>query len=151
MTTNAELVDQVNSMAVSALTPENAVLLQNVAQELARLSHAIEIDNRLIDGQRRKIEQVTKHINDAIDNDDITSDDLEEPFWEELCEMLDIDTTNSLDVSVTVTYYMTVSGPRGMSTSNIKEELEFEEPKFSWGNSFSIESCNEEDTDVTER
>ena len=53
----------------------------------------------------------------SIDSDDWTDSELQEPFWTELADLLDLTLNLETEVTVTATWVLTVKAPRGYEFS----------------------------------
>lgn len=74
-----------------------------------------------------KLAKVRSHIQNSINNEDWSASELEEPFWEELAEMLDLDLklTEEVFITATLTYSGTLTLPKGYDLFDLDLDADY--------------------------
>ena len=118
----------------------------SLEQQLAELEKRFGWATTASDEYGRKIDQVRKHIQDSIDNEEWEDYELDEPFWETLVELLDIEISKTVEIRIKAEWTANVKMPRNMEISDIAENLTIDEPE---SDTSSIELENVYERDVT--
>jgi sugar-specific transcriptional regulator TrmB len=77
------------------------------------------------------VDKVTKHIQDSIDREEWSDEELEEIFWEELTDMLDIELTKTVDVIIKAEWSATVKMKRSQNLDDL--DISVSEPEGNYG------------------
>ena len=74
---------------------------------------------------RSRYGKIRDHIQASIDNEEWTEDELAEPFWEELADMLNLDLkqTEEIEVTFTATYSAWVTVPKNTDITDLEIDL----------------------------
>lgn len=96
------------------------------------------------------VNKVTKHIQDSIDREEWSDEELSEPFWEELADMLDIELSKTVEVIIKAEWSATLRLPRSMSVDRALEDISIEEPSVDSYGKLSLEDVYERDCDIRE-
>lgn len=91
--------------------------------------------------------KVATFIQNSIDNDNWTDDELDEIFWEELAELLDLEISKTVEVIISATWSATVKMKRSQSVDDL--DISVDEPEISRG-SAELTGVYERDLEVTE-
>lgn len=108
----------------------------------------IELEQKLAwaqearDNYGKLIDQIRNHIQASIDREEWSDEELDEIFWEELAEMLDLEISKTVEVIIKAEWTATLKLKRTKDLDDV--EISVEEPEVS---SFS----SEELSDVYER
>jgi hypothetical protein len=97
-----------------------------------------------------KIGKAKRLVQNSIDNDEWTDSELEEPFWTELCEILDIELNKVYEVIIRAEWSATLKGPRNMSLSDMADYVTIDEPSVSRYNSIEIDDIYEREVGIDE-
>jgi len=100
-----------------------------------------------------KVDKLTKAkllVQTSIDNEEWTDSELEEPFWEELCEILDVELNKTYEVIIKAEWSATLRGPRNMSVSDMADYVSINEPTVTSYVSVDIDDIYEREVDITE-
>ena len=96
------------------------------------------------------LDKVASHIQNSIDNDEWTDEELDEIFWEELAELLDLKMTKTVEVKISASWTATVKVPRSMDIDRIAEDITVDEPEVANFSSIEMDSVYEESFDISE-
>jgi len=125
-----------NTTPEPAMTPELTELHQLCEAELAELQRKLDTANtssenwmKWHDKEHSTVNDAKAHIENAIQNGDISEDELAEPFWTELFGILGVETHEIVEVEVTATWTVSVTKPRGraLEAGDFSAELELSE------------------------
>jgi hypothetical protein len=96
--------------------------LEDEAKERAIDQANIKMYLAIIEDQKAKFNGVRDYIQSSIDREDWTSAELEEIFWEELADRLNLDLkqTEEVEINVTLTYSGTVTVPKGTDVAYLE-------------------------------
>jgi N-methylhydantoinase B/oxoprolinase/acetone carboxylase alpha subunit len=130
-------------------TPAELVIADLKAQ-VAQLERERDWARDARDHNGKKLDQVREYIQASIDNGDWEDSELEEIFWEELADKLDLEIKKTVEVYITTQWSATVKIPRSKTIDDIAEDLKISEPEADWSSVITIESIFEDDTTVTE-
>ena len=103
--------------------------------------------------KQNKVEKLTKAkllVQTSIDNEEWTDSELEEPFWEELCEILDVELNKVFEVIITAEWSATLKGPRSMTLSDMADFVSISEPTVTSYVAVDIEDIYEREVDINE-
>ena len=80
---------------------------------------------RSTDRAEKKLAEAKAHIEQGIENGDITEDELDEPFWTDLFDLLDVvPPTEEIEVIIDIRVLATVSKPRNADMSAYDFDLD---------------------------
>jgi hypothetical protein len=102
------------------------------------------------DEMGKKLDDVRSYIQNSIDNGDWADEDLDEIFWEELAEKLDLEMKKTIEIEITARWTATAKIPRSMSFDSVAENISIEEPEVSRFGSIELDDVYEREFDVTE-
>jgi hypothetical protein len=75
--------------------------------------------------------KVNTFIQNSIDNGDWTDEELEEIFWEELADLLDLQLKREVEITITTYWRATVKMPRGEDISELANHISVDDPELS--------------------
>ena len=102
------------------------------------------------DHNGKKLDEVRAYIQGSIDSGSWSDEELEEIFWEELADKLDLEISKTVEVEITARWTATVKMPRSMSFMNMTEHISISEPEGSSYSSVELDDVWERDIDITE-
>lgn len=120
-------------------------------QQIAELEKRLGWATTAREEHGKKIDKIREHIQDSIDREEWTNEELSEIFWEELAELLDLEIQKTVEVYISVQWSATVKIPRSMDIDDIAGELKIKDPEADWSSIISIESITEDETTITEQ
>jgi hypothetical protein len=91
--------------------------------------------------------KVNTFIQNSIDNGDWTDEELEEIFWEELSELLDLSIKQEVEVTITAYWRATLTLPRGKSINEVADHISIDDPELNH-NSFELTEVDCRDISV---
>jgi hypothetical protein len=100
------------------------------------------------DHNGKKLDEIRSYIQNSIDNGDWTDEELEEIFWEELADKLDLEISKTIEVIITAEWSATLKMKRGQDLSDV--EISVEEPELSRFASGELTDVYERSFDVSE-
>ena len=97
-------------------------LLEQAEQERDRLKNVVEYTGEHLKRWADDWEKVRSFIQVSINREDWSASELEEPFWEELAEMLNLDLnlTEEVEVTFTATWSGTVTVKKGADLDGLR-------------------------------
>ena len=131
---------------------EGATLITQLADErlkVASLEQQLAQARLARDNYQAMYDKVNTFIQASIDNGDWTDEELEEIFWEELSEMLDLEIMKTIEVRISAEWTATLKMKRGQELSDI--EISVEEPEISRFASGELSDVYESELTVDER
>jgi hypothetical protein len=131
---------------------EGATLITQLADErlkVASLEQQLAQARLARDNYQAMYDKVNTFIQASIDNGDWTDEELEEIFWEELSEMLDLEIMKTIEVRISAEWTATLKMKRGQELSDI--EITVEEPEISRFASGELSDVYESELTVDER
>jgi hypothetical protein len=131
---------------------EGATLITQLADErlkVASLEQQLAQARLARDNYQAMYDKVNTFIQASIDNGDWTDEELEEIFWEELSEMLDLEIMKTIEVRISAEWTATLKMKRGQELSDI--EISVEEPELSRFASGELSDVYESELTVDER
>lgn len=93
-----------------------------------------------------KLDLVREHIQTSIDNDEWTDEELDEIFWTDLAEILDLEMKKEVAIDITVSWSATVKVQRSKDIEEL--DISVDEPESGWG--FELYNVRETSFDITE-
>lgn len=116
------------SEAVAEQSYQNAVdagaTIEELQAKVAELSESLESTRKNRDHWFDKYYEARKFVQASIDREEWTTDELSEPFWEELAGMLNLDLKLEREITVTVTWNLTVKGKADLSSYDFEASIE---------------------------
>jgi hypothetical protein len=100
------------------------------------------------DSYGTKIDKVREFIQASIDNGDWTDEELDEIFWEELSEIIDLEIMKTVEVLITAEWSATVRMKRGQELDDL--DISVEEPEISSFGKGELTDVYEKSFDVSE-
>jgi hypothetical protein len=122
--------------------------IEELKATVARLERELGWARDARDHNGKKLDEVREFIQASIDNDDWTDSELDEPFWEELAELLDLEISKTIEVIITAEWSATLKMKRGQDLSDV--EISVEEPELSRFASGELTDVYERSFDVSE-
>jgi hypothetical protein len=104
---------------------------------------------RSTDRAEKKLAEAKTYIERGIENGDITEDELDEPFWTDLFDLLDIVTTEEVEVIIDIRVLATVTKPRNADLVSYDFDLDSIDISAN-EDGYEIEISESEITDVNE-
>jgi hypothetical protein len=129
-------------------TPEPTI--EELKAKVTFLESTVTITSLSRDSHMNKLASVKEHIQNSIDNDEWTDEELDEIFWEELAELLDLKLTKTVEIKISASWTATVKVPRSMDIDRIAEDITVDEPEVANFSSIEMDSVYEESFDVEE-
>ena len=71
------------------------------------------------------------YVQSSIDNDNWTDSELDEIFWEELADLLDLTLKREVEITITTYWRATVKMPRGEDISELENYISVDDPELS--------------------
>ena len=115
--------------------------------KIAYLESRLEVACLSRDSHINKLKEVKEHVQNSITNDEWTDEELDEIFWTELAELLDIELTQEVDVKIAVSWTATVTMKRGQEVEEL--DMSVDEPESGWG--FELNNVRETSFEITEQ
>jgi hypothetical protein len=95
-----------------------------------------------------KLDLVREHIQTSIDNDEWTDEELDEIFWTDLAEILDLEMKKEVEILITAEWSASVKIKRGQDVDDL--DISVEEPSISRFSAGELSDVYERSFDVTE-
>jgi predicted nucleic acid-binding Zn-ribbon protein len=116
------------SEAVAEQSYQNAVdagaRIAELEAKIAELLKAVETYREKRDTWFDKYCEAKNFIQASLDREEWTSEELSEPYWEELAELLNLDLKLEREITVTVTWNLTVKGKADLSSYDFEATIE---------------------------
>ena len=128
-------------------TPEPTI--DELKAKVAYLESSVNIASLSRDSHMNKLTAVREYIQASIDNDNWTDSELEEIFWEELAELLDLEISKTVEILISATWSATVKMKRSEDLDDL--DISVESPELSWSSSAEMTDVYERDLEVNER
>jgi len=96
------------------------VMLESSQAEVARLQELKDATFKSLMSSKVALQEVADYIQGFIDNKEWDEDELAKPFWQELGSMLglNLELTEEVEVRILVSYYASITMPRGADVSD---------------------------------
>ena len=133
------------NQVATPVAPLIADLEAKVVQLEQKLANAVSTR----DSYGTKIDKITSFIQASIDNGDWTDEELDEIFWEELAEIIDLEIMKTVEVRITAQWTGTLKMKRNQDLSDV--EISIDEPEISRYSSGELTDVYEEELTVDER
>lgn len=130
----------IEELRVALATARGEIVVKEQQLAQARLAR---------DNYQAMYSKVNTFIQNSIDNGDWTDEELEEIFWEELAEMLDLEIMKTVEVRITAQWTGTLKMKRGQDLSDV--EISVDEPEISRFSSGELTDVYEDELTVNER
>jgi len=122
-------MSEVNGFTVTAVTdvipaPPAQVIEAELQAKVADLEAKLDVITRDRDNWFDRYIEAKRFIQASIDREDWTTDELSEPFWEELAGLLNLDLKLEREITVTVTWNLTVKGKTDLSHFDFEATIE---------------------------
>jgi hypothetical protein len=124
-------------------------LIADLEGKVANLEYKLATMQNSRDSYQAMYNKVQTFIQNSIDNGDWTDEELEEIFWEELSEILDLEIMKTIEVRISAEWTATLKMKRGQELSDI--EISVEEPEISRFASGELTDVYESELTVDER
>ena len=118
-------IDQFLAQQVAPATP----LIADLEAKVKQLEQQLEWAKDARDYNGKKLDEIRSYIQNSIDNGDWTDEELEEIFWEELADKLDLEIMKTVEVVITAEWTATVKMKRGADLDDL--DISVEEPEIS--------------------
>jgi hypothetical protein len=105
--------------------------VDGLTRQIAELEQKLSWAEKSRDINLDTVNKVTKHIQDSIDREEWTDEELDEIFWEELADMLDLELTKTVDVIIKAEWSATVKMKRNQSLDDL--DISVSEPEGNYG------------------
>jgi hypothetical protein len=105
-------------------TTEQYLTLAELQAKVAELSESLESTRKARDTWLSRYHEVKKFIQASLDREEWDTDELSNPFWEELAGMLSLDLKLEREITVTVTWNLTVKGKTDLSHYDFEATIE---------------------------
>jgi hypothetical protein len=150
-TNSASGIDQflAQQVAPATLADELDKELQLAKARISELERQLEWAKTAREEYGTKLDKVRSFIQNSIDNGDWTDEELDEIFWEELAEILDLEISKTVEVRITAEWTATLKMKRNQELSDI--EITVEEPEISRFASGELTDVYESELTVDER
>lgn len=122
--------------------------IEELKTEVSKLNALLAQARQARDNYQDMYTRVKVYIQNSIDNDNWTDDELDEIFWEELAEMLDLEITKIVDILITAEWSASVKIKRGQDVGDL--DISVEEPSISRFSAGELSDVYERSFDVTE-
>ena len=129
-------------------TPEPTI--EELKATVARLERELGWARDARDTNGKKLDDVRSYIQNSIDNGDWEDEDLDEIFWEELADKLDLEMKKTIEIEITARWTATAKIPRSMNFDSVAENISIDEPEVSRFGSIELDDVYEREFDVTE-
>jgi hypothetical protein len=124
--------------------------IEELKSKIVRLEQQLSWAEQAKSNKADKLTKAKLLVQTSIDNEEWTDSELEEPFWEELCEILDVELNKTYEVIIKAEWSATLRGPRNMSISDIADYININEPTVTSYVSVDIDDIYEREVDITE-
>lgn len=131
-----------NNDSIETALPTVSELQSKVAELEKKLSWAQEAR----DYNSKKLDEVRSYIQASIDNEDWTDEELDEIFWTELADKLDLEIKKTVEIVIKATWTATVRMKRSQDLYDL--DISVSEPEASYG--VELDNVYERDFDITE-
>jgi hypothetical protein len=125
--------------------------IEELKSKIVRLEQQLSWAEQAKSNKADKLTTAKLLVQTSIDNEEWTDDELSEPFWEELCEILEVELNKEYEIEISATWTATLKGPRGTSIDSMIEDIEIPEPCISWSSTVELDNVRETGSDITER
>lgn len=122
--------------------------IEELKTEVSKLNALLAQARQARDNYQDMYTKVKVYIQKSIDNDNWTDDELDEIFWEELAEMLDLEITKIVDILITAEWSASVKIKRGQDVDDL--DISVDEPSISRFSAGELSDVYERSFDVTE-
>ncbi len=124
--------------------------VDGLTRQIAQLEQKLKWAENSRDIHLDTVNKAISYIQASIDRGDWEDSELEEIFWEELAEILDLELMKTYEVIIKAEWSATLKGPRNMSVSDMADYISLEEPTVSRYNSVELDDIYEREVDITE-
>ncbi len=127
--TNDQLIGMVSTaetqVEILTNTLKGQVEVTNLCESrIAELERELETERKEMVKWFDKYIEVKKFIQASLDREEWDTDELSNPFWEELAGMLNLDLKLEREITVTVTWNLTVKGKTDLSHYDFEASIE---------------------------
>jgi hypothetical protein len=127
-------IDQFLAQQVASTPQTNEELvieLATVRGELMVKEQQLASMRNSRDSYQAMYDKVQTFIQASIDNGDWTDEELDEIFWEELSDILDLEIKREIEITITAYWRATVRMPRGEDISELANHIAVDDPELS--------------------
>lgn len=102
-------------------------IIEQQQAEIARLNNATDFLGQAVTSWSKRFNRISEFVQASIDREEWSADELAEPFWEELADMLEINIYREVCVEVVVKYSAMMRLPRGMDPQDYAGSIDIED------------------------
>ena len=124
--------------------------IEELKSKIAKLEQQLSWAEQAKSNKADKLTKAKLLVQTSIDNEEWTDSELEEPFWTELCEILEVELTKTVEIEISARWSATLKMPRSMSFDSAIENINIEEPTVSSYGTIEMDDVWEVDSDITE-
>ena len=110
-------------------SPAVGPTMDELKAAIAGLEQQLEWAKTARDNYGKTIDQIRSHIQNSIDREEWSDEELDEIFWEELAEMLDLEISKTVEVIIKAEWSATIKMKRGKDLDYL--DFEVSEPDVS--------------------
>jgi hypothetical protein len=125
-------------------TPEPT--MDELKAKVAYLESSVNIASLSRDSHMNKLTAVREFVQNSIDNEEWTDEELDEIFWTELAELLDLEMMKEVRIDISVSWTATAKVKRGQDVEDL--DMSVDEPESSYG--FELYNVRETSFDISE-
>ena len=120
-------IDQFLAQQVAVAEPT----IEELKSRLQLAEEQVTIARNSRDNYMAMYDKVQTFIQASIDNGDWTDEELDEIFWEELSDILDLEIKREIEITITTYWRATVKMPRGEDISELANYIAVDDPELS--------------------
>ena len=125
-------------------TPEPTI--DELKAKVAYLEGSVQITSLSRDSHMNKLAKVREFVQNSIDNEEWTDEELDEIFWTELAELLDLEMMKEVRIDISVSWTATAKVKRGQDVEDL--DMSVDEPESGYG--FELYNVRETSFDISE-
>jgi hypothetical protein len=131
MIENTENTTPVEQGATATPATPAELVIADLEAKVKQLEQQLQWAKDARDYNGKKLDQVREYIQASIDNGDWEDSELEEIFWEELADKLDLEIKREVEITITTYWRATVKMPRGEDISELAYHISVDDPELS--------------------
>ena len=148
MIENTENTTPVEQGATATPATPAELVIADLEAKVKQLEQQLQWAKDARDHNGKKLDEIRSYIQNSIDNGDWTDEELEEIFWEELADKLDLEIMKTVEVIITAEWSATVKMKRGQDLDDL--DISVEEPEISRFGKGELTDVYERSFDITE-
>ena len=125
------LAQQVEQGATATPATPAELVIADLEAKVKQLEQQLQWAKDARDHNGKKLDQVREYIQASIDNGDWEDSELEEIFWEELADKLDLEIKREIEITITTYWRATVKMPRGEDIGELANYIAVDDPELS--------------------